>query len=318
MNKVLDKFFTKADNGTVRLYDYDVTHLWLAGLVYAHVGYWVENLFRLVSKGVLDSRNQLLPFLFCYTIAMWAMYLALGTTNHPRFFSHRVLEGNTRRDKILARIYYFTVVFLFVFFGEIVVGSIFEQVSGISLWDYSGIPLHVTKYTSIPTCTAMSLGVAVIMGNFFEGLMKKIQRIPYRTTVQLDYVLATLILADWLIMMVSINVFKKAPAYWSVHASKWDKLIHITLPGLLPTIIIMLILRMGSIFSVGYEKIMLMYNPATYETADVISTYVYRRAFESGDYSFSAAVGLFNSVINFTIIVLFNKFSKKISEVSLW
>ena len=101
-------------------------------------------------------------------------------------------------------------------------------------------------------------------------------------------------------------------------ASKWDKLIHITLPGLLPTIIIMLILRMGSIFSVGYEKIMLMYNPATYETADVISTYVYRRAFESGDYSFSAAVGLFNSVINFTIIMLFNKFSKKISEVSLW
>lgn len=64
MNKVLDKFFTKADNGTVRLYDYDVTHLWLAGLVYAHIGYWVENLFRLASKGVLDSRNQLLPFLF--------------------------------------------------------------------------------------------------------------------------------------------------------------------------------------------------------------------------------------------------------------
>ena len=202
MNKVLDKFFTKADNGTVRLYDYDVTHLWLAGLVYAHIGYWVENLFRLVSKGVLDSRNQLLPFLFCYTIAMWAMYLALGTTNHPRFFSHRVLEGNTRR-----------------------VGSIFEQVSGISLWDYSGIPLHVTKYTSIPTCTAMSLGVAVIMGNFFEGLMKKIQRIPYRTTVQLDYVLGTLILADWLIMMVSINVFKKAPAYWSVQLLSFKDLL---------------------------------------------------------------------------------------------
>ena len=101
-------------------------------------------------------------------------------------------------------------------------------------------------------------------------------------------------------------------------ASKWDKLIHITLPGLLPTIIIMLILRMGAIFSVGYEKIMLMYNPATYETADVISTYVYRRAFESGDYCFSASVGLFYSVIYFTIIMLFNKFSKKISEVSLW
>ena len=63
---------------------------------------------------------------------------------------------------------------------------------------------------------------------------------------------------------------------------------------------------------------MLMYKPAPYETADEISTYVYRRAFESGDYRCSAGVGLFNSLITFTIIVLFNKFSKKISEVSLW
>lgn len=101
-------------------------------------------------------------------------------------------------------------------------------------------------------------------------------------------------------------------------ASKWDKLIRITLPSLLPTIMIMLILRMGSVFSVGYEKIMLMYNEATYETADVISTYVYRRAFKSGDYSFSTAVGLFNSVINFIIIQVFNKISAKVSEVSLW
>ena len=101
-------------------------------------------------------------------------------------------------------------------------------------------------------------------------------------------------------------------------ASKWDKLIHITLPGLLPTIIIMLILRMGSIFSVGYEKIMLMYNPATYETADVISTYVYRRAFESGDYSFSAAVGLFNSVVNLILLCSANAIARRVNETSLW
>ena len=101
-------------------------------------------------------------------------------------------------------------------------------------------------------------------------------------------------------------------------ASKWDKLVRITLPSLLPTIIIMLILRMGTVFSVGYERIMLMYNEATYETADVISTYLYRRAFKSGDYSFSAAIGLFNAVINYTIIMTFNKISAKVSEVSLF
>lgn len=101
-------------------------------------------------------------------------------------------------------------------------------------------------------------------------------------------------------------------------ASKWKKLVSITLPCLMPTIMIMLILRMGGIFTVGYEKIMLMYNEGTYITADVISTYVYRRAFEGGEYSFSAAVGLFNSVINFTVIMVFNRISKRISEVSLW
>lgn len=101
-------------------------------------------------------------------------------------------------------------------------------------------------------------------------------------------------------------------------ASKWDKLVRITLPSLLPTIIIMLILRMGTVFSVGYERIMLMYNEATYETADVISTYLYRRAFKSGDYSFSAAIGIFNAVINYTIIMVFNKISAKVSEVSLF
>ena len=101
-------------------------------------------------------------------------------------------------------------------------------------------------------------------------------------------------------------------------ATKWQQLIHITLPSLLPTIMIMLILRMGGIFTVGYEKILLMYNEATYPTADVISTYVYRRAFENGEYSFSAAIGLFNSLINFVVIVTFNKISRKISEVSLW
>lgn len=101
-------------------------------------------------------------------------------------------------------------------------------------------------------------------------------------------------------------------------AKKLQKLVYITLPCLVPTIMTMLILRMGGIFSVGYEKIMLMYNPATYESADVISTYVYRRAFEGGEYSFSAAVGLFNSIINCIVLISFNKISKRISEVSLW
>lgn len=101
-------------------------------------------------------------------------------------------------------------------------------------------------------------------------------------------------------------------------AGRWRQLLHITLPGIAPTVIILLILRIGSLMSVGYEKIILMYNPTIYETADVISSFVYRKGILEMSYSYSTAIGLFNSVINFTLVILANKISSKTSETSLW
>ena len=101
-------------------------------------------------------------------------------------------------------------------------------------------------------------------------------------------------------------------------AGKFKQIIHVTLPGILPTVMIMLILRMGSALSVGYEKIILLYNPMTMKTADVISSYVYRKGLQEQSYSFSAAVGLFNSVINFLFLVITNKISKITTEKALW
>lgn len=93
---------------------------------------------------------------------------------------------------------------------------------------------------------------------------------------------------------------------------------HITLPGILPTIITMLILQLGKVMSVGYEKIILLYRPITYETADVISTYSYRLGLLEGNWSFSTAVGLFNSVVNFILVIASNRLSKKVTGLGLW
>jgi len=101
-------------------------------------------------------------------------------------------------------------------------------------------------------------------------------------------------------------------------AGRWKQTLHITLPSILPTIIILLILRTGSILNVGYEKVMLLYNPATYERADVISTFVYRKGFVDYDYSYSTAVDLFNSLINFGLLVLTNYISRKAGDISLF
>lgn len=96
------------------------------------------------------------------------------------------------------------------------------------------------------------------------------------------------------------------------------KMWHVSLPGIVPTIVIMLILKLGTILSVGYEKIILLYSPATYETADTISSYVYRRGIIDTDYSFSAAVGLMNSLVNLLAVVVSNKICRRLTETSLW
>lgn len=101
-------------------------------------------------------------------------------------------------------------------------------------------------------------------------------------------------------------------------AGRIRQMIYITLPGLLPVVSMMLIMRLGSVLSVGSAKILLLYQPVTYEVADVISTYVYRRGVLEGSYSFSTAVGLFNSVVDILFLLAANKTSKKLGQSGLF
>lgn len=101
-------------------------------------------------------------------------------------------------------------------------------------------------------------------------------------------------------------------------AGRWKQTLHITLPGLLPTIGIMLILQIGNLLNVGYEMIILLYLPVTYETSDVISTFVYRAGIESANYSMSTAVGLFNGVISLVLVLTANQISKRIGNVNIF
>ncbi|MBR6396928.1 MAG: sugar ABC transporter permease [Lachnospiraceae bacterium] len=101
-------------------------------------------------------------------------------------------------------------------------------------------------------------------------------------------------------------------------ANRLQQCRHITLPGISSTIIIMLILRIGSLMAVGSEKTILLYNPQIYETADIISSYVYRKGLLEFNYGYSTAVSMFNSVINFALLMISNGISRKYSETSLF
>lgn len=101
-------------------------------------------------------------------------------------------------------------------------------------------------------------------------------------------------------------------------ASRMKRMRHITAPSIMNTVIIMFILKTGSIMNVGFEKVFLMGNDSTRQVSEIIATYVYKKGILDGSYSFATAVGLFNSAINFGIIIIVNRISRKVSETSLW
>jgi putative aldouronate transport system permease protein len=101
-------------------------------------------------------------------------------------------------------------------------------------------------------------------------------------------------------------------------AGRIRKMLYISLPGILPTIVLMFILRLGNVLEAGTEQILTMYNPVVYQTGDVIGTFVYRVGLGKMDYSFSTAVGLFNSVVGFILVISGNYISKKLLNRGIW
>jgi len=101
-------------------------------------------------------------------------------------------------------------------------------------------------------------------------------------------------------------------------ANRWQMMWKITIPSILPTILIMLIIRIGNIMEVSFELVILLYQPATYSTADVVNTYIFRQGLQSGQYDIAAAAGLFNAVVAFVLVIVANSLSRRFSRTSLW
>ena len=101
-------------------------------------------------------------------------------------------------------------------------------------------------------------------------------------------------------------------------AGRWRKMLHISIPGITPVIIVLLILNIGSLLAAGFEKVILLYNPLTYSTADILSTYTYRTGLMQGNFSYATAIGLFNGVTSFILIYVSNFLARKFRSTSLW
>lgn len=245
-----------------------------------------------------------------------------GLENFSRFFSS-VYFGRLIRNTILLSVYSL----IFGFPAPIILALLLNEVRSKKFKGLTQTVTYLPHFISMIVVTGMLVDFSMTSGLFndiielFGGERSPLLQNPdlYRTIYVASGIWQE---AGWgSIIYLSALSGVDSQLYEAAQidgAGKWKQLLNVTLPGIMPTIVIMFILKMGTLMNMGYEKTILLYNPATYETADIISSYIYRIGLLDQDWSYSTAIGLFNSVINFALLLITNKLARKCGETSLW
>lgn len=168
--------------------------LGIMAAVVSFLGFIVENVWLAITEGYINNRNMHTPFLIGYGMLILAIYLVLGTPDKVILF--RKYEKKT--TKVKSYLLYFTLAFVVVCVAEIVLGTIVEKVCHINYWNYSWLPLHITKYTSVPTSFLFASLITFFMGVIFQPLMTLILKINPKVMKVLSIVLVVVMLVDYL------------------------------------------------------------------------------------------------------------------------
>ncbi len=181
--------------------------------VVSFLGFWVENTFIAFTGGYMDNRNVLFPFLLGYGLAIMALYFMFGTPQNPRFFGIDIRSKNM----LFNILNYFLIVFLCVSIGECLLGTFVEKTCGIVWWNYSGIPLHITKYTSIPTSIGFAFLITVFMGCFCEPLLRAFSKMNKKLLYTLAIIFMVLLIGDFLFSAARMFSTGKLMKIWKIY-----------------------------------------------------------------------------------------------------
>lgn len=201
----IKKLIVRKEQKTVFFCGQDIYVLGMMIVLISFLGFLVENLWLALTKGYINNRNMNAPFLLGYGMLVVAMYFMFGTPEEislPR----RMRKKETRYRRYAV---YFLWAMLFVCIGEIILGTVVEQLCGIEYWNYSGIPLHITKYTSIPTSAAFASMITLFMGRFFHPILKFLSRIDGRVLKVLSVTLCLIMLWDFVVSF-AVMIRKKS------------------------------------------------------------------------------------------------------------
>jgi len=183
--------------------------------IVSFLGFVVENVWLCATKGYIDNRNMCLPFLIGYGLAVVAIYLLFGTPKKLRLFG----KGLLIKSKVVKILIYFLLVMLCVSVGEILIGKLVEKTCHFYWWDYSNLPLHITRYTTIPTSAAFSTMITLFMYKFFEPLYQYFTSWNPQVLKIVASCLMLLLTVDYLYSMYQMYVKKSMMPRWKIRTT---------------------------------------------------------------------------------------------------
>lgn len=185
--------------------------------VVSFMGFIVENVWLAITKGFMDNRNMCLPFLIGYGLAMVAIYLLFGTPVSPRILGRKL----SIQSRFLRVLIFFLIVMTCVSLGEIILGTVVEKTCGIIWWDYTRLPLHITRYTSIPTSIGFAMLITIFMRYFFEPLYDFFVKMNFEDLRTTACGFMALMVVDFLHNAVRIYKERQMTQLWSVDTTRW-------------------------------------------------------------------------------------------------
>ncbi len=187
----------------------------MVAVVFANIGWIVENCARIYFAGSIDARCYILPFISAYAVIPFAFHAVLGDPRDIKFFGKRLTFGGGFAW-VLTDVFAFLAMAVFVFVAELIVGNLWDFLFGVKLWNYSAHPLHVTRYTGVLTSLAFGGGAFILYKTVYKWLLAAFCRAPRKPINILAWVFASLMLLDTLIMIVYMAVVGEAPMLWKI------------------------------------------------------------------------------------------------------
>lgn len=202
---------------------YDIYSLGIMLALISFLGFLLENLWLAATKGFVDNRNMRLPFLMGYGVLVTGMYLLLGTPENMLLWGEVPVTASKGEKFII----YFLCSFAIVTAGELILGHLMEKLCGFEYWNYERLPLHITKYTSVPTSIGFALIITSFMGACFEPIMEIITLINTEDIKSVSIILIAVMTADLIASFIKMHKTHGLNVRWTIYIKREpEKLFH--------------------------------------------------------------------------------------------